>query len=93
MSIRVALKYCGGCNSGFDRVEYFNAIRAAAGSSIEWVTPDDPDVQSVLIIAGCDTACPAESFESPYESRVVLIKDDRLHPRSVVEALYGKGER
>ena len=33
MGRRVAIKFCGGCNPGFDRVQYFNRIRAAAGDS------------------------------------------------------------
>ncbi len=45
MSKRVALKYCGGCDPGFDRVEYIQRVRAAAGEAIMWVTLDDEDIR------------------------------------------------
>lgn len=83
---RVALKYCGGCNPGFDRVEFFNRIRAAAKDSIEWVTLDDPDFDAILIISGCDTACPEQSIDSS-TGRIVSIRDDKSDPQEVVETL------
>ena len=89
MSKRVALKYCGGCDPGFDRVELFAKVRAAAGDSIEWVTLDDRDFDTVLIIAGCDRACPGQDPET-YPHRVISIKHNRLDAAAIVEALLGK---
>jgi hypothetical protein len=92
MSKRVALKYCGGCDPGFDRVELFTRIRAAGGDSIEWVGLDDPDFDTVLIIAGCDRACPEQDLEVfPY--RVISIKHDRLDAGEIIKALLSKGEQ
>ena len=56
------MKYCGGCDPGFDRVGYFQEIQNAAGDLIEWVTLDDPGFECVLVISGCDTACPEENM-------------------------------
>ena len=42
---KVALKYCGGCNPGFDRVAYVEKIKSAAGPDIEWVTLDDEEIR------------------------------------------------
>ena len=92
MSKRVALKYCGGCDPGFDRVELFAKIRAAAGDSIAWVSFDDRGFDTVLMIAGCDRACPEQNPEiSPY--RVISIKHDRLDAGVIVKALLSKGEQ
>ena len=92
MSKRVALKYCGGCDPGFDRVELFTRIRAAGGDSIEWVSLDDQDFNTILVIAGCDRACPEQNPEVfPY--RVISIKHDRLDVGEIVKALLSKGEQ
>ncbi|MGO8880232.1 MAG: hypothetical protein ACLPVO_17890 [Desulfomonilaceae bacterium] len=84
---RVALKYCGGCKPGFDRVEYFNRMCAAAKNSIEWVTLDDPDFDAILMISGCDTACPERSIDFSAYDRILSVRDDKSDPRQIVEAL------
>jgi hypothetical protein len=92
MSKKVALKYCGGCDPGFDRVALFTKIRAAAGDSIEWVSVDDQGFDTVLLIAGCDRACPEQNPEiSLY--RVISITHDRLDAGVIVKALLTKGEQ
>lgn len=84
---RIALKYCGGCNPGFDRVEYFRKIRSAAGDSIEWVTLEDPGFDVVLLIQGCQTACPAKMLDCIGDERIVSITDDGWDPEEIVKKL------
>ena len=69
MSTRIALKYCGGCDPEFDRVELFAKIRPAAADSIEWVGLDDHGFNTVLVIAGCARACPEQHPEIAPVSR------------------------
>jgi len=86
MSRRIALKYCGGCDPGFDRVDFFRRLRAAAGARIEWATVEDQDCDTVLVIAGCERACPRESAElAAY--RMITITDDRHELPEIVAAL------
>jgi len=86
-SKRIALKHCGGCDPGFDRVEYFKRIRDAAGDSIEWVTLDDEGFDAVLVISACEAACPEEKIDfSPY-GRVVAVRDDKIDPDEIVKLL------
>ncbi|WP_157212092.1 hypothetical protein [Desulfomonile tiedjei] len=84
---RVALKYCGGCDPGFDRVEYFNRVRSAAGEAIEWVTLEDSDFGAILVISGCETACPGVSIDPSAYHCIVSVKDDRFDPQEVVDTL------
>jgi hypothetical protein len=91
MSKRVALKYCGGCDPAFDRVELFARIRAAA-DSIEWLSLDDQGFDTVLIIAGCARACPEQNPEiAPY--RAISIQHDRLSAGEIVQALLNEGKQ
>ncbi len=57
MSTRIALKYCGGCDPEFDRVELFAKVRSAAADAIEWVAlePGSP----------ADAASAAAGVEEP----------------------------
>ena len=88
MSRRIGLKYCGGCDPGFDRVEFFRRLQATAGECIEWHAVDDQGCDAVLLIAGCARACPQEGAElAAY--RMVTVSDDNRAPQAIVAALLG----
>lgn len=89
---RVALKYCGGCDPEFDRMEYMQQIRTAAGKSIMWLTLDDENVDTVLLVSGCDTACPERTVELP-PYRIVSITDDHAASEQIVAMLMSEGEQ
>ncbi|MBI5522586.1 MAG: hypothetical protein HY910_08165 [Desulfarculus sp.] len=86
--MRVALKFCGGCDPGFERGEYWQAIARAAGPEIEWARLEEEGCQAVLLICGCDTACPQKDM--PPGLRQVCLKDDRLAPGQVVKKILQK---
>ncbi|RJX34998.1 MAG: hypothetical protein C4525_06120 [Desulfarculus sp.] len=88
--MKVALKYCGGCDPAYDRVAYFQRIARAAGGRIAWTTLEAGDYRAALILCGCLTACPAE--ELPLGPEVLFLKDERLPPAEVVARLLEKGK-
>jgi hypothetical protein len=55
--IKVGLKYCGGCRAGYDRVAMVDTIRERLAQKVEFVAADSEDVQMILIVTGCSTAC------------------------------------
>lgn len=55
--IRVAIKYCGGCNPGYDRVALADYVNKSLHGSVEFVSPHDKDIDLVLAIEGCKTCC------------------------------------
>ena len=93
--IRVAVKFCGGCDPGYDRSAFWAEVKARAGNSVEWVLPDQGGYEAVLIIDGCETACVSEALESGelvlnQPVRVVRVKDGSLDPALIVEKLVGE---
>ena len=46
------MKYCGGCNPSYERVEYVREIQKAAGSRVTWVTLDEGDFCALLLVSG-----------------------------------------
>lgn len=49
---RIAIQYCGGCESICDRVAYFRKIMAHGRGRIKWVSLDKPPFDAVLLIDG-----------------------------------------
>jgi hypothetical protein len=92
MRKRIALKYCGGCDPGFDRVEYSKEIQNAAGDLIEWVTLDNRDLETVLVICGCDTACPMENMVLTASRKIVSIRDNKRNAAEIVQSLLSEGK-
>lgn len=86
--MKVALKYCGGCDPAFDRVEYFERIAEAAGERITWTSLEEGNYRTVLLICGCATACPQEELPLPPEA--IILKDDQMAPAKVVAQLLDK---
>jgi len=83
---KVAVKFCGGCDPGYDRVDYLERIRAGGENRIEWVTIDNTDFDALLLINGCQRAC-AERDLKPLSGRVITLKDGKLTPDEIVKIL------
>ncbi len=84
---RVALKYCGGCDPAYDRVEYYEKIKAKANGLIEWVTLEAPHFEAILLINGCERAC-AEKYLNPgFKGKVLSIINNALSPEEAVKIL------
>lgn len=54
---RIGLKYCGGCAPQYDRVRAVASIKKRLAGRVEFVSHEDRDVEGVLVVTGCPTAC------------------------------------
>lgn len=86
--MKVALKFCGGCNPDYDRARLWDEIRAVAGQAVAWGRLEDDDYQAVLLICGCPTACPVDDM--PAGVKLVLVKDANTTPAEVLAKLTEK---
>jgi hypothetical protein len=57
LKLRVGIKYCGGCNPAYDRVAIVNHIMQSLQEEIEIIRPESEDVDLILSVNGCSTAC------------------------------------
>ena len=55
--LKVAIKYCGGCNPGYDRVALAGYIKNSLHGRVKFVSLDSEDVDIVLAVEGCKTCC------------------------------------
>lgn len=75
--LRVGLKYCGGCNPRYDRVALAEDIKARLGRELEWASPGEGDLDFVLAIEGCLTACADLSPFEGLEIRIITCPEER----------------
>ena len=67
---RIGLKYCGGCNPLYDRVQAVESVRKRLKDKIELVSHEDREAEGTLVVAGCPTAC---VDLKPFEGRSIWV--------------------
>lgn len=87
--MKVWIKFCGGCDPAYDRVEYYQRIKLAAVDFIDWLQLEEQGGEAVLLICGCLKACPEEEFRDV--PGLVSVKHDGLSPEHVVAQLLEQG--
>ena len=89
--MRVGIKYCGGCDPAYDRVDYVRQIQEAAGDRIEWLRFDEPGLDALLLVNGCDTQCiDLTSFNSGSLPSISIKPNEEL-PENIVSIIIKEG--
>ena len=70
MSIKIGVKYCGGCNPNYDRVELVEDLKRRLDGKVKFVVADSEGVELVLAVEGCEIAC---ADLSPFEVKRIFI--------------------
>jgi phosphoribosylformylglycinamidine (FGAM) synthase-like amidotransferase family enzyme len=74
--MRVAVKYCGGCNCSYDRVAMVEQLRrqfpAVAVVSAELQDGIQPDL--VLVVCGCSSVCAAHDHLEGRHGKVIAAR-------------------
>jgi hypothetical protein len=79
--IKVGIKYCGGCRSGYDRVALVDELRDRFAEKMEFVPADSEDAEEILVVCGCPSACakvessrPLYTITSPADAKKWILK-------------------
>jgi hypothetical protein len=70
-TVKVGLKYCGGCNPEYDRVALVRCIEESLQGRVKFVSPEGEGVGFILAVEGCSTACADLSAFQGKEIRVI----------------------
>jgi len=70
-TVRVGLKYCGGCNPEYDRVALVRHIEESLQGRVKFVSPESEGVGLILAVEGCSTACADLSAFQGMEIQVI----------------------
>ena len=76
--LKVAIKYCGGCNPDYDRVALAERIKQSLNGKVEFVSPEDGNIDVLLAIEGCKTACADLSTIKATQIRIIRKVDDAV---------------
>ena len=90
--IKVGLKYCGGCQAGYDRVAMVDSIRERLAQEVEFVAADSEDAQMILIVTGCSTACAKLDKVSEVPIRYITSPEDAQRWMAQIELINTKKE-
>jgi hypothetical protein len=86
-SMTIAVKFCGGCNPTYERLQYWERIKKAAAGRINWVGHDHPGLDGVLLISGCHTSCPEKNFNPADYRRFIVVRDEQTDPEQIINKL------
>ncbi len=77
--LSVGIKYCGGCNAGYDRREFLKRMEAEFSADFE-VAKVDKIYDMVIVLCGCSSCCADhEKFKFRFKKMLVTDVDDYYH--------------
>ncbi|MDI6761483.1 MAG: hypothetical protein QME83_00480 [Thermodesulfobacteriota bacterium] len=59
---KVGLKYCGGCNPSYERVEIVQRAQSQLKDRLLFLRHDEPDIEVVVLINGCCRTCASQDM-------------------------------
>ena len=54
---RIGIRYCGGCNPHYERVELIQRVQSLAGDRFIFLRYDQQDLDGLIALNGCLRAC------------------------------------
>jgi len=74
--LKIRVKYCGGCNPGYDRLALVKGIAERLSGKVALVGSDSNGIALVLAVEGCPIACADLSPFEGLEVRVITCPED-----------------
>jgi len=59
---RIGVKYCGGCNPGYERVEMVDRIQFRFNDRFSFLRYDEPDITMLVLMNGCQRTCASQDL-------------------------------
>ncbi len=74
---KIGIRYCGGCNPYYERVEMIRQVQSATKSGFLFLRHDQRDLDGLILVNGCLRTCATKDLklrDVPYYS--IAEKDD-----------------
>ncbi len=62
--LRIGIKYCGGCNPGYERVEMMEQVQSRLTDRFLFLRHDEPDIDALILVGGCHRVCAGEGLDT-----------------------------
>jgi hypothetical protein len=85
--MRIAIKYCGGCNPAIERGELaFRLAQAIRNEQLDWnlVSLQGQDFDYLVVINGCAVGCAGKQFEAE-DKPVLIVAGESLQHKRIAE--------
>jgi hypothetical protein len=60
---KIGMKYCGGCNPTYDRVEMVERVQSRLEDRFLFLRHDQQDLDGLILINGCPRSCANENLD------------------------------
>lgn len=90
--MKIGIKYCGGCNPTYLRESIEDVVRKEFSQAQFFYTSNLAEVDVLLVICGCKTACAAKSIENMDKKDIhkVVIFNEHLSKEEVIRKILYK---
>ncbi|MCJ7748527.1 MAG: hypothetical protein MUP27_12390 [Desulfobacterales bacterium] len=90
---KVGIKYCGGCNPSYERVEMIQQVQSLLKYRFTFSIHDQQDLDIMLLVSGCPRACANKNSNHPeVPSRSIVGETDFKSLIDWLVALDEKGD-
>ncbi len=76
---KIGIKYCGGCNPGYERVEMMERVQFRFSDRFLFLRHDEPDIDALILTCGCPRACAGENLDIAKIPQCLITGEDDLH--------------
>lgn len=89
---RIGVKYCGGCNPFYERVEIVWRIQSQLNDPFLFFRHDEPDIDVMVLLSGCQRACAAQDLNRTVPHYSVTGENDFEALMGWLKSLTAKGD-
>ena len=94
MRKKIGIKYCGGCNPGYERVEMMERVQTLMEDQILFLKHDHHNLDGLVLVNGCPKACANENQSDPtVPSRSIIGENDMEDLINWLRSTDVKGEK
>jgi hypothetical protein len=61
---RIGIKYCGGCNPSYERVEMIEQVQFRFNDRFLFLRHDEPGIDVLVLMSGCRRACAGQDLNT-----------------------------
>ena len=76
---KIGVKYCGGCNPGYERVEMIERIQFRLDDRFLFLPHDEIDIDALVLMSGCHRACAGKDLNIAKIPHCLVIGENDFH--------------
>ncbi len=77
--LRIGVKYCGGCNPGYERVETMERVRVRFSDRFIFLRYDARDIDALILVGGCHRVCAGEDLDTTTIPHYLVTGEDDIN--------------